>query len=209
MLISFLFVFHTPTNYLGSNYETSFNEYILTSVPSPLKKLSTWARSLSDSAPPLSGLKLCISESDDAVYIESLTMILVWCVGWFQSTPSSDDSLGGAELSPIELNRDRILMLTDILCANEEKKWKDLPLDRLRWGNRLFSYKLKKNLKRTLNLSEALILLALNATSIKNPHFHQSGFSYFRHTLSISINIESEMELGGSLVQLHSCVSFG
>lgn len=33
----------------------------LTSVPSPLKKLSTWTRSLSLIAPPVSGLSMCMS----------------------------------------------------------------------------------------------------------------------------------------------------
>lgn len=95
--------------------------HVLTSVPSPLKKLSTWARSLSLRMPLLSGLRLCNSGSEPLKNSESFVCIcgFVCCV---QSMPCSndsdaepsDESLGGA-LSPMELKRARIFVCTDIL----------------------------------------------------------------------------------------------
>lgn len=121
---------------------TRFDE--LTSVPSPLKKLSTCARSLSLSMPLLSGLKLCNSESDPLRNSESVGWIICVLVGCVHSMPCSydsdaepsDESLGGA-LSPIELNRARPCVSVDIVwkekIENKIENWLIGSRKRLTW----------------------------------------------------------------------------
>lgn len=99
---------------------------IITSVPNPLKKLSTWARSLSVRTPLLSGLRLWWFEFELELLNRAsgvlglLSMVQSGTFSKDSEPEPSDESLGGT-LSPMELSRERILVWDDI-CKNKIKQ---------------------------------------------------------------------------------------